>query len=116
MRPREASFSQSSRVSRPLTTTIILFRGIASLLLWFVVLSTQSYAWDYGDGRHGSFGLTTNTTIEQLYLSVRLPADPAQYNPVDPRAVPNFKNLTVTNNAVLTTNPWNGTTGGWIVC
>jgi len=70
-------------------------------------------AWDYGDGRHRTRVITANTTIEELYNSVRLTTDPAQYDPTDPRAVPNFRNLTIANNGnnntVLTA------TGGTIV-
>ena len=71
-------------------------------------------SWDYGNGRHGSFLLTTNATIEQLYQTVRLPSDPAQYNPADTNAIPNFQTLIITNGATLTADPWNGSAGGWI--
>lgn len=83
--------------------------------LWLALLfsfANCGYAWDYGNGRHGSYVLTTNATIEQLYQTVRLPADPAQYNPADSNAVPNFQNLTITNGATLTANPWDGISGG----
>src|ERR1017187_9640748 len=85
---------------------------LLALLFGFV---NCGYAWDYGNGRHGSFVLTTNATIEQLYQTVRLSSDPAQYNPADSNAIPNFQTLIITNGATLTANPWNGSTGGWIV-
>ena len=72
------------------------------------------YAWDYGNGRHGTYILTTNTTIEQLYQTVRLTNDPAQYNPADSNAIPNFQNLIITNGATLTANSWDGISGGRI--
>ena len=72
------------------------------------------YTWDYGNGRHGAYILTTNTTIEQLYQTVRLTNDPALYNPFDTNAIPNFQNFIITNGAILTANPWNGSSGGWI--
>ena len=72
-------------------------------------------AWDYGDGRHGSFVLTTNATIEQLYQTVRLPSDPEQFDPTNPAAIPNLQSLLITDGAVLTANPWNGDQGGRIV-
>lgn len=72
-------------------------------------------AWDYGDGRHGSFVLVTNSTIEQVYQTVRLTSDPAQYDPSNPNAIPNFRNFTITNGAVLAANPWDGGSGGLIV-
>jgi len=62
---------------------------------------SSSASWDYGDGRHGSFVLTTNATIEQLYQIVRLTNDPPQYKPFDPSAVPNLRSLTITNGATL---------------
>ncbi len=86
--------------------------------LWLALLFgfvNCGYAWDYGNGRHGSYVLTTNTTIEQLYQTVRLTNDPAQYNPADSNAIPNFQNLIITNGATLTANPWNGSAGGWVV-
>src|SRR5947209_6459976 len=60
-----------------------LFRNcIFACLLYFTILPEESRAsWDYGDGRHGSFVLTTNATIEQLYQTVRLSSDPAMYDP-----------------------------------
>jgi YD repeat-containing protein len=90
---------------------------IPALLLALIAgLANQAFAgWDYGDGRHGSFVLTTNATIEQLYQTVRLTNDPAQYNPYDSNAIPSFQNLILTNGATLTATPWNGSTGGWIV-
>lgn len=66
----------------------------------------------YGGGRHGDYTVATNMTIEQLYLAVRLPTDPALYNPADANAVPHFRNLTIANNAVLSASPWDGTKGG----
>jgi YD repeat-containing protein len=71
-------------------------------------------SWDYGNGRHGSFILTTNTTIEQLYQAVRLTNDPPQYDPTNPNAIPNFQTLTISPSVNLTANAWNGTNGGWI--
>ncbi len=73
-----------------------------------------SASWDYGDGRHGSYVLTTNATVEQLYETVRLASDPAHYDPGDSNAVPNFQSLTITNGATLTANPWDGSRGGRI--
>jgi hypothetical protein len=78
-------------------------------------LMNPIFAWDYGNGRHGSFILITNVTVEQLYQTVRLTNDPAQYNPSDSNAIPNFQNLIITNGATLTANAWNGSTGGRIV-
>lgn len=71
-------------------------------------------SWDYGDGRHGPYTLTSSMTIEQLYQLVRLPTDPAQYDPTNPQAIPNFTNFTITNNATLFASAWNGTVGGTI--
>ena len=99
-----------ARSVRPLLERLL--RAICMCLAFGAV---QVYGWDYGNGRHGSFVLTTNATIEQLYQTVRLTNDPAQYNPADSNAVPNFHNLTVTNGATLTANAWNGALGGWIV-
>ncbi len=88
----------------------------AFLLAWLIAGTNSSKAsWDYGDGRHGPFVLTTSMTIEQLYQKVRLTNDPPQYDPTNTKAIPNFQNLTITGNATLTANPWNGTAGGWIV-
>jgi hypothetical protein len=85
-------------------------------LVLLVGTANRSFAsWDYGNGRHGYFVLTTNATVEQLYQAVRLTNDPAQYNPVDSNAIPNFQNLTITNGATLTVNPWNGSVGGHLV-
>jgi YD repeat-containing protein len=89
---------------------------LLTLLITSIALLQAAYSQSYGDGRHGSFTLKTDSTIEQLYLSVRLPTDPPQYNPQDASAVPNFKNLTIINNATLSALPWNGTSGGWLVC
>jgi YD repeat-containing protein len=85
---------------------------LLALLFGFV---NCGYAWDYGNGRHGSYVLTTNATIEQLYQTVRLASDPAQYNPADSNAIPNFQNLIITNGATLTANAWNGSVGGMVV-
>jgi hypothetical protein len=85
--------------------------------LWLALLFgfvNCGYAWDYGNGRHGTYVLTTNTTIEQLYQTIRLTNDPAQYNPTDSNAIPNFQNLIITNGATLTANAWNGSLGGTI--
>jgi YD repeat-containing protein len=86
------------------------------VLMLALLVATANYAfgWDYGNGRHGSFVLTTNATIEQIYQSVRLTNDPAQYDPFDLNAIPNFQNLSITG-ATLTADPWNGTSGGQIV-
>lgn len=84
-------------------------------LVLLLACATRCFAWDYGNGRHGSFVLTTNATVEQLYQAVRLTSDPAQFNPADSNAIPNFQNLTITNGATLTANAWNGSSGGWIV-
>lgn len=46
---------------------------------------------------------------------VRLTNDPAQYNPFDSNAIPNFQSLIITNGATLAANSWNGSAGGWIV-
>lgn len=90
---------------------------LALLLAWFVGPANQIHAsWDYGDGRHGSFVLTTNATIEHVYQTVRFPSDPAQYNPADTNAVPHFRNFTISNNAVLTAGAWDGNAGGAIAC
>ncbi len=86
--------------------------------LWLALLfgfANCGYAWDYGNGRHGTYVLTSSTTIEQLYQTVRLTNDPAQYNPSDSNAIPNFQNLIITNGATLTANSWNGSTGGQII-
>jgi hypothetical protein len=88
--------------------------ALAAVLLAGTLVNS-ALAWDYGNGRHGSYVLTTNATIEQLYQAVRLTNDPAQYNPADSNAVPNLQNLFITNGATLTANSWNGTSGGWIV-
>ncbi len=95
---------------------------VAAVLLAFLTVApghgqfvTNTVNWDLGSGRHGSLVLATNTTIEQLYSAVRLPADPVAYNALDPNAVPHFVNFTITNGATLTVQPWNGTTGGVIV-
>jgi len=85
---------------------------LLALLFGFV---NCGYAWDYGNGRHGSYVLTTNATIEQLYQTVRLTNDPAQYNPADSNAIPNFQDLIITNGATLIANAWNGSTGGMVV-
>jgi YD repeat-containing protein len=85
---------------------------LLALLFGFV---NCGYAWDYGNGRHGSYVLTTNTTIEQLFQTVRLTNDPVQYNPSDSNAIPNFQNLIITNGATLTASNWNGSTGGTII-
>jgi len=93
-------------------------RGVGAALAFAMVawgLTTCAFGWDYGNGRHGSFILTTNATIEQLYQTVRLTSDPAQYDPSDTNAVPNFQNLIITNGATLTANAWNGISGGKIV-
>jgi hypothetical protein len=93
-------------------------RHISTILMLLLALLFSfvncGYAWDYGNGRHGTYVLTTNATIDQLYQTVRLPSDPAQYNPTDTNAIPNFQILTITNGATLTANPWNGSTGGTI--
>ena len=86
-----------------------------SMALLFGAVAPCVASWDYGNGRHGSFVLTTNTTIEQLYQTVRLTNDPAQYNPADSNAIPNFQTLIITNGATLTANPWDGNSGGRIV-
>ncbi len=86
----------------------------ALLLALFFGFANCGYAWDYGNGRHGIYVLTTNATVDQLYQTVRLPSDPAQYNPADSNAIPNFQILIITNGATLTANPWNGSTGGSI--
>jgi hypothetical protein len=81
--------------------------AIALLALWlalFFGMVNFGFAWDYGNGRHGTYILTTNTTIEQLYQTVRLTNDPAQYNPADSNAIPNLQNLIITNGAILTAN------------
>ncbi len=86
--------------------------------LWLALLFgflNCGYGWDYGNGRHGSYVLTSSTTIEQLYQAVRLTNDPVQYNPADSNAIPNFQNLIITNGAILTVNAWNGSSGGRIV-
>jgi YD repeat-containing protein len=88
-----------------------LLRAVSVCLAFGAV---QVYGWDYGNGRHGSFVLTTNATIEQLYQTVRLTNDPPQFNPFDSNAIPNFQILIITN-ATLTANAWNGSSGGWIV-
>jgi YD repeat-containing protein len=94
-------------------------RSVAMIpALWLALLFgfvNSGYAWDYGNGRHGTYVLTTNTTIEQLYLTVRLTNDPAQYNSSDTNAIPNFQNFIITNGATLAANPWNGSTGGRII-
>ena len=86
-----------------------------SVALLFGAATRCVASWDYGNGRHGSFILTTNATIEQLYQTVRLTNDPPQYNAADTNAIPNFQTLIITNGATLTANPWNGSTGGMIV-
>ena len=92
------------------------FQTVLLLVGLLLCLANRTYAsWDYGDGRHGSYVMMTNATIEQLYQAVRLTNDPVQYNPFDTNAIPNFQGLTITNNVTLTANPWNGSTGGWIV-
>ncbi len=91
------------------------FMYIGAVALKPGVQSGGQSGWNYGDGRHGSYTLTTSMTIEQLYQAVRLPTDPAQYNPSDPGAVPNFANFTVANNSTLSASAWNGTVGGTIV-
>ena len=99
----------SERVKQSGTT------GAALWLCLLLVSATCGFAWDYGNGRHGSFVLTTNATIEQLYQSVRLTNDPAQYDPANTNAVPNFQNLIITNGATLTASAWDGSAGGRIV-
>lgn len=101
--------SISLQIKRSTVTVSVLW---LALLFGFV---NCGYAWDYGNGRHGAYVLTTNTTIEQLYQTVRLTNDPAQYNPADSNAIPNFQNLIITNGATLSANAWNGTNGGWVV-
>jgi hypothetical protein len=76
---------------------------------------TNSPAWGLGTGRHGSFMLTNNSTIEQLYATVRLASDPVTYNPLNSNAVPHFVDFTITNGATLTAQPWNGFDGGIVV-
>ena len=103
---------------RMASNPFIPYRSAIFPALWLVLLfciMNCSYAWDYGNGRHGTYVLTTNTTIEQLYQTVRLANDPVQYNPADSNAIPNFQNLIITNGATLTANPWNGSTGGRII-
>ena len=85
------------------------------LLALLFAFPNWGLSWDYGNGRHGSYVLTSSTTIEQLYQTVRLTNDPAQYNPFDSNAIPNFQNLIITNGATLTANAWNGSIGGRIV-
>ncbi len=85
------------------------------LLVLLFALPHFGFAWDYGNGRHGSYVLTSSTTIEQLYQTVRLTNDPAQYDPTDSNSIPNFQNFIITNNATLSANAWNGSTGGRIV-
>ena len=85
------------------------------LALFFGVAGRAFAGWDYGNGRHGYFVLTTNATIEQLYQTVRLSNDPAQYNPTNSNGIPNFQGFTITNGATLTANQWDGSTGGRIV-
>jgi YD repeat-containing protein len=93
----------------------IKFRVLFAVAMITCGLANSVFAWDYGNGRHGSFVLTTNATIEQLYQTARLTNDPAQYNPADSNAIPNFQSLIITNGATLSANPWNGTNGGWII-
>jgi YD repeat-containing protein len=85
------------------------------LVALLFTLPNCGLSWDYGNGRHGSYILTTNATIGQLYQTVCLTNDPAQYNPTNSNAIPNFQNLIITNGATLTANAWNGSTGGWVV-
>ncbi len=73
---------------------------------------TSSATTLHGDGRHGAYTLTGYMTVEQLYQAVRSPSDPANYDPADPNAVPQFRSLTLSNNATLTATAWNGTQGG----
>jgi YD repeat-containing protein len=94
-------------------------RGFGVALAFAVLASCVSSkvygrdgGWDYGNGRHGSFLLTTNATIEQLYQTVRLANDLGQYDPTNTNAIPNFQSLIITNGATLTANPWNGSVGG----
>src|SRR6185437_11581038 len=88
-------------------------RLIASAFVGLLILANRCFAWDYGNGRHGSIVLGTNATIAQLYQAVRLANDPLQYDPSNSNAIPNFQNLTITN-ATLSVDPWNGTVGGII--
>ena len=90
----------------------MFFTLVLSLLLGATTPCLAS--WDYGNGRHGSFVLTTSMTIDQLYQTVRLSSDPTNYNPADSNAIPNFQTLIITNGATLTANPWNGSNGGTI--
>lgn len=71
--------------------------------------------WDYGNGRHGAFILATNATIEQLYQIIRITSDPLHYSPFDSKAIPNFQNLSIVDGAILTAQPWDGSSGGRIV-
>lgn len=100
-------------LSRPARSWVIRLWLTVALILDFLTIPT--FAWDYGNGRHGSFVLTTNATIEQLYQIVRLPSDPKHYNPSDQNSIPNFQFFTITNGATLTAQQWDGTSGGWIV-
>jgi len=98
-----------------------VWRKRLPLSAWSVVLLLgiqplqSSQGSDFGDGRHGSYVLHTNASIEQLYQTLRLPSDPPQYDPLDSKAIPNLRSLTVTNGAVLSAKPWNGASGGRIV-
>ncbi len=100
--------NQHPKRSRALTPALLLALLLGS--------ANQTFAsWGYGNGRYGSFVLTTNASIEQLYQTVRLPSDPAQYDPANSDAIPNFQNLIITNGATLTANPRDGSAGGRIV-
>src|ERR1035441_4747874 len=98
--------------SRTITRSAAVPRAVWLALLF--TFASCGFAWDYGNGRHGSFVLTTNATIGQLYQAVRLTNDPAQYDPTNTNAIPNFQNLIITNGATLTANAWNGSSGGLI--
>ena len=98
--------------SRTITRSAAVPRAVWLALLF--TFASCGFAWDYGNGRHGSFVLTTNVTIGQLYQAVRLTNDPAQYDPTNTNAIPNFQNLIITNGATLTANAWNGSSGGLI--
>ena len=94
------------------------YSKLCAALLFFLLVSTATRvcaSWDYGNGRHGTFVLTTNATIEQLYQTVRLASDPLEYNSEDTNAVPHFRKFTITNNAVLSATAWDGSRGGAVV-
>jgi len=101
---------QSIQIKR---STALILALLLALLFGGVTKCLAS--WDYGNGRHGPYVLPSSMTIEQLYLAVKLPSDPPQYDPANTNAIPNFQTLVIPSGLTLTANPWDGGSGGRIV-